>query len=216
MSMMQALGAALLLLLPADEYAAEVLKEGAPAQAAEAVRKELASEGVRVTKGGKPWADFWLHKALPTQPPAGVIGVRLGQIKPGTLVGVLRLHGGGSDFRGQNYAPGVFTMRKYHQPEDGDHQGTADSRDFLALCPAAADATADLVKYDDGIKLSTKVSGKKHPAVHFLVSGTPGEKVPRVVHEEDKERWVLECEARTSDGKPLRLWIVVVGKAPEQ
>jgi hypothetical protein len=203
-------------LLAADELSVEALQEGPPAQAAEAVRGELASEGIRVSRAGKPWADLWLRKSLPTQPPTAVIGVRLRQIRPGSLLGVLRLHGGGSDYRGQNYAPGVFTLRYLHQPEDGDHQGTSDSRDFLALCPAAADTTLDPVKYDDGVKMSTKVSGKKHPAVHFLASGTPGDKVPRVVHEEDKERWLLECEVGTSDGKPLRLWIVVVGKAPEQ
>jgi hypothetical protein len=137
-------------------------------------------------------------------------------IAPGTLLGAVRVHGGGADYRGHRVAAGVYTLRYGVQPEDGDHQGTADNRDFLLLAPAAADPSPEGMKQEDVYKLSSKVSGKKHPAVVYVVKGVEGAAVPRLVHEEDRERWVLECQTSLApDGKPLRLWLVVVGKAPE-
>jgi len=200
----------------ADEYSVETLKEAPPADVAEAVRKELAGEGVRILKDKKPFADYWLRKSVPTQAPSGQIGILYGMIRPGTLLAAVRVHAGSSDYRGFKVGAGAYTLRYGVQPEDGDHQGTAENRDFLILSPAAADPSPEVMKQDDVYKLSSKVTGKKHPAVAYVIKGVEGDKLPRLIHEEDKERWILECEtSQAPNGKPLRLWIVVVGKAPE-
>jgi hypothetical protein len=164
-------------------------------------------------RGGKPFVDFWFRTAVPTADPAKGLGILYPTLRQGGLVGVARFHGGSSDFKAQKFPAGVYTMRYAIQPEDGDHQGTADSRDFLLLCQSAADLTPDPVEVKDLNKLSAKVNGKKHPAVLYLVAGQGG-KLPRVLHDETAERAVFEAEA-PAGGKPMRFSIVVVGKAAE-
>jgi hypothetical protein len=65
----------------------------------------------------------------------------------------------------------------------------------------------------DAVKQSAKIHGKKHPAVLWLVSGQGGT-LPRVITDDAAERSVFEIEV-TAGGKPLRLSIVIVGKAAD-
>lgn len=204
----------LVLTLLAEDFSVEALKEGAPAEVADVIRKELAPAGSRVLRGGKPFADFWFRTAVPTGEARAGLGILYGTLKPGGLVGVARFHGGGSDFKAQKFPTGVYTMRYAVQPEDGDHQGVTESRDFLLLCPVATDPSADAMEFKELNKLSARVNGKKHPAVLYLVSGQGGT-LPRVMRDDSAEREVFECEVATSGGKPLRLSLVIVGKAAE-
>jgi hypothetical protein len=202
------------LLAVREDFAVESLKEGAPAELSEAIRKELAPAGSRVVRGGKPFVDFWFRAALPTGDAKGGLGILYPSLKPSGLVGVARFHGGSSDFKNQKFPAGVYTMRYALQPEDGDHQGTAESRDFLLLCPIASDASPELLEPKELNKLSAKVNGKKHPAVLYLVGGQGGT-LPRVVKDEAAEQAIFEAEVPAAGGKPLRLSIVIVGKAKE-
>ena len=201
------------LLWSAEEFKVQPLQEGAPTEVSEAIRKELAPAGNRVLRGGKPFVDFWFRAAVPTADPAKGLGINYPTVRQGGLVGVARFHAGSSDFKSQKFPAGVYTMRFAIQPEDGDHQGTAESRDFLLLCQTAVDQSPDAVESKELNKLSAKVNGKKHPAVLFLVSGQGGT-LPRVIHDETAERAVFEAEV-PAGGKPLRFSIVIVGKAAE-
>jgi hypothetical protein len=201
------------LLLSAEEFAVQPLQEGAPSEISEAIRKELAPAGSRVMRGGKPFVDFWFRTAVPTADPAKGLGINYPTVRQGGLVGVARFHGGASDFKAQKFPAGVYTMRYAIQPEDGDHQGTAESRDFLLLCQAGVDQGTDPIEAKELNKLSAKVNGKKHPAVLWLVSGQGGT-LPRVIHDETAERAVFEAEV-PAGAKPLRFSIVIVGKAAE-
>jgi hypothetical protein len=201
------------LLLSAEEFAVQPIQEAAPSEISEAIRKELAPAGSRVMRGGKPFVDFWFRTAVPTADPARGLGINYPTVRQGGLVGVARFHGGASDFKAQKFTAGVYTMRYAVQPEDGDHQGTAESRDFLLLCQAAVDQGVDPIEAKELNKLSAKVNGKKHPAVLWLVTGQGGT-LPRVLHDETAERAVFEAEV-PAGGKPLRFSIVVVGKAAE-
>ena len=200
-------------LLVASDFKVEPLKESAPAEVAETIRKELAPAGTRVLRGGKPVVDFWFRAAVPTGDPNKALGVLYPTLRPGSLVGAARFHGESADFKAQKFPPGVYTLRYMVQPEDGDHQGTTDSRDFLLLCGASTDPTAETMEAKDAIKLSAKVNGKKHPAVLYLVSGQGGT-LPRVLTDDAAERSVFEVEV-SAGGKPLRLSIVIVGKAAD-
>jgi hypothetical protein len=201
------------LLLSAEEFAVQPLQESAPSEVAEGIRKDLAPAGTRVVRNGKPFVDFWFRTAVPQADPAKGLGINYPTVRQGGLVGVARFHGGSSDFKSQKFTAGVYTMRYAIQPEDGDHQGTAESRDFLLLCQTALDQTLDPLESKDLNKLSAKVNGKKHPAVLYLVSGQGG-KLPRVVHDETAERAVFEAEV-PAGGKAQRFSIVIVGKAAE-
>lgn len=211
--------AALCLSIGAAEYTVDVLKEEAPKELADAVRKEMAPTGARVLEkdGGKPHADLWLRAAMPLEDAAESLMVKYPALKPGRLVGAIRFHARGGDYKNQSIPPGVYTLRYGVQPEDGDHQGVSDTKDYLMLVPAAGDASPADLSQEDLVKASAKVFGKKHPAVLYLVrAGKEGEKVPKIGREEG-ERWVFEGEipAAAKDKKPLRLGIVVVGKSPD-
>jgi hypothetical protein len=202
----------------ADDFAVEALKDPAPADLSEPVRKELAGEGIRILRGGKPYFDLWLRTAAPASEAKAPLGVRFPELRPGCLFGAVRVHGGASDFKNQKYPAGVFTLRYQIQPEDGDHQGTAESRDFLLLGPAAADGTAGDLSYTDSVRLSAKVNGKKHPIVLWLVPPAEEGKGPRVVRDDQKELALLELSIPLGkkDGKRLSLALVIVGKAADQ
>jgi len=202
----------------ADELTIQPLKEAVPAEVAEALRKEVASEGFRIQKGGKPFMDFWFRGFAPASDQKAPLGVRFPELRTGSFIGVVRVQGGASDFKNQKYPAGVFTLRYQIQPEDGDHQGTAESRDFLMLGPAAADLTPEALGEKESVKLSAKVNGKKHPIVLWLVPPAEEGKGPRIVKDDMKEHVLFEMTMPQGkkDGKPLSMAIVIVGKAPEQ
>jgi len=198
----------------AQDVKVEPLPEAAPPELAEAVRKELEPAALRVLRDGKPILDFWLGRAVPVQPATESLQLRYTELRAGTLVGAVKVHEGGADFKNQKYPAGVFTMRYGVQPEDGDHQGTSDTKDYLLLSPAAADAKPGGMSMEDLVKQSCKVVGRKHPAVIYLVRSETAAKAPAVARDEARNLFILECETGTSAGR-LRLGIVVLGKAAD-
>ena len=86
-------------LLVASDFKVESLKEAAPAEVAETVRKELAPAGTRVLRGGKPFADFWFRSAVPTSEANKSLGVLYPTLRAGGLVGVVRFHADSADFK---------------------------------------------------------------------------------------------------------------------
>lgn len=190
------------------------LAEVPPAEVAEALRAELAPAALRVSDGAKkPVLDVWLRKALPAEAAHKELDVMLKSVKEGTLVAAIRVHAAGADYRDQSYKPGLYTARYAFRPADGDHQGTSETRDFLVLSPAADDTTPDVVAREELIKRSTKVSGKKHPAVLYLARPTSKEAVK--LTENDLGHKLLECAVPAAKGDPVRVAIVVQGHAAE-
>ncbi|HLU48778.1 MAG TPA: hypothetical protein VK116_11870, partial [Planctomycetota bacterium] len=137
-------------------------------------------------------------------------------------------------------APGIYTLRKLTQPEDGDHLGVSETRDFVVLCPAKSDKTPDPLTERQAVKLSTEVSGSKHPAILYLVKPFDEPKgLPRVYEDEDLGFWIVDvllpeapnegaaaraAESSTEPEKPeagdkskrtVRVALVLVGKAVE-
>ncbi|MBI4604530.1 MAG: hypothetical protein HY721_21420 [Planctomycetes bacterium] len=199
-------------------YELKPLKETPPAEVAEKVREAVAPEGVRVVDPkGEPFADVWLRKSVPTQEAKQELGVKFGQVPEGTVLGVVRFHQKSSDFKGNAFPAGTYTVRLALQPVDGDHQGVSDTRDFVLLAPAKVDDKLDPLPTKEAVKLSVQVSGIKHPTTLYLVKPLDEDaKLPRLVEDEDLARWTLECEAPAEKGgATVRLGIVLVGKAAE-
>lgn len=119
-----------------------------------------------VTDSGTALVEIWLRSAMPSGPSTGESNVMLPTIPPGALLGELRFPAKGSDRRGQDIAPGVYTLRYGNYPVNGNHQGVAPQRDFLVLVPAALDKSADPISdFDALMELSRKASRTPHPAV---------------------------------------------------
>jgi hypothetical protein len=209
-------GVFLVLTAAQGEYVLEPLGEAAPGELAAGVRGELAASGFRAAQGGKPFVDLWLRKEVPLGPARDLLGVRYPKLEDGMLLGAVRYHAEGADFRGTKIPPGVYTLRYMTQPEDGDHQGTAESRDFALLLPAGEDGSAARLKAEEAVRLSTKVSRKKHPAVLYLAPREEGEGAARLGRDEDKGWWFFEVRIPAAGGgEAVRLGLVFVGKAAE-
>ncbi|HEY6290690.1 MAG TPA: hypothetical protein VI455_03890 [Terriglobia bacterium] len=141
---------------------------------------------VRNTNRGKsPIADVWLVKTVPAAKAVDSSpDVLFNNIQVGTLVGLLQfLSPDAEDARDQKLKPGLYTMRYAQIPQDGNHMGVSQYRDFLLLSPLSADTQVDKVlSFDDLVTLSRKAAGTGHPAVMSLVSPNPAyKKLPAVV-----------------------------------
>jgi hypothetical protein len=60
--------------------------------------------------------------------------------------------------------PGVYTLLYGLQPQNGDHLGISQFREFLLLSPAAIDTDPKVLGFDGVVALSKEVIGTAHPA----------------------------------------------------
>jgi hypothetical protein len=135
----------------------------------------------------------------------------------GTLMGAARYKNRGGDFRNQEIPAGVYTIRYAQQPEDGNHIGTSDTRDFLLLIPAAADRTAAKMPEPMLFQASAKAAGTTHPTMLSLLRAGEGE-APAVEHDAERDLVSVRVKGQAKAGDktmPLPVMIVVVGHAVE-
>ena len=147
----------------------------------------IASQGYRVVGPKGPWCEIWFRACPPTgaKPADDSIAFPIAQ---GTLIGILRFPGEGSDRRGQPIKAGVYTLRYSDYPVDGSHQGVAPQRDFALLTPIAADSDPNAKPaFDALVQMSVKASGTPHPAVLSLESPA-GTNFPAVSQEGDSDQ----------------------------
>ena len=178
-----------------------------PSDLPASISATLQKDGAKVVGGNTAFCEIWFRSAAPSGPKSSEEGVTLPTIPQGALVGALRFPGRGSDRRGQNIKPGVYTLRYSLQPVNGDHQGVAPQRDFLVMIPAADDTDATATPaFDDLMKMSRKASGTPHPAVLSMSASSNG-KFPELKREGDSD-WVLHVKVGD-----LPVAVILVGKA---
>lgn len=194
--------------------------EKAPAGVAEKVAGALNSKGQQIEAGGAVVGSVWLVKQLDVKADFKPSLAVKYPLTPGQLVGAIEIvkKSEFTDFRGQDVAAGVYTLRYGQQPVDGNHVGTSDLADFLLAIPAKLDTDPALLKMSEAMhKLSAKTSGSNHPAIFSLLPPKADEKTPSLTHDTGKHFWILSL---TADGKagdaaikiPLRVVIVGVSE----
>ena len=181
-----------------------------PAEVSAPILATLNKAGVKiVADNGSTYAELWLRSTMPSGPNTGESSVTLPTIPPGALLGVMRFSAKGSDRRGQNIAPGVYTLRYGNYPVNGNHQGAAPQRDFLLLVPAALDKNADaMADFDALLELSRKASGTPHPAVLSFWKADAGDKLG--FEKQGEKDWVL-----TANLGDTKVSIILIGKVEE-
>jgi hypothetical protein len=185
------------------------------------VAAAILETGSRITGKDGIICDVWLAKEI-LQKPKFKSSLRIKYpFLPGTLIGVIRYPDGSepNDFRGQTLKPGTYTLRYGLQPDDGNHLGTSDIRDFLVGCPPDKDTSPKRVDdIKDLFKLSASASGSTHPAIFLLTPPPPPDEVldsPAVAHDDDKHLIIFRAKANTKEGDktvPVPISVVVVGK----
>jgi hypothetical protein len=136
----------------------------------------------------------------------------------GQLIGVLRFGRKGADFRDQEIAKGVYTLRYAQQPVDGNHVGTSLTRDFLCLSAADADKSTKPVELQTLIEQSAAAAESKHPAMLALKKPKADGDKPTLAHDEAAELWLATIVGKAGAGgktSALPLGVVVVGRANE-
>jgi len=196
----------------------EVLKAAPQGLSAE-VAAAINQTGFRVVGKDGVISDVWLAKEILLKPKfKSSLRIKY-PFQTGTLVGVIRYPDGSqpTDFRGQALKPGTYTLRSGLQPDDGNHLGTSDIRDFLVGCPPDRDTSPKRVEdIKDLFKLSASASGSTHPAI-FLLTPPPDKPfdAPAVEHDGEKHLVIIQANANGRDGDksvPVPVNIVVVGK----
>jgi hypothetical protein len=177
-----------------------------PTEVASGIAQALAKNGFQISTNGAAYCDIWLRAALPPPAASKEQNVTLPNIPQGTLLGVIRFEGQGSDRRGQPIKPGVYTLRYGIMPMNGAHEGAAPQRDFLLMTPAADDRDLHAApNFDTLMVMSRKASQTPHPAVLSFWKAdadSPG------FSQRDETNWVLQS---TVGDTPIA--IIVAGTA---
>jgi len=140
----------------------------------DAVKKTLAAQGYHVAFDDASSADVWLRATVPTagNPPKDNSG-QIYALPESVLVGVIKFDKQTKDYKGLPVPAGAYTLRYEMQPNDGDHLGTAPTRDFLLATPASADPDpAATFDFQTMVNHSKQTSHSQHPAPFNLVAAS--------------------------------------------
>ena len=112
----------------------------------------------------------WFRGAIPVKATEEQVknGLTYREIPEGELVGAIRFPAKFTDFRKQEIAAGVYTLRFAVQPDIGDHTGTAPHPEFCLMVPADKDPKRDAIEKKKLIELSSLVNEGRHPAVLLM------------------------------------------------
>jgi hypothetical protein len=182
----------------------------------DALKKVLEPKGYRITlEDGSEWCKIWLRDGVPASGKSDVEGALFPQLAESTLIGVISFSKtGATDFRGQGLKPGVYAMRYELLPNDGNHLGVANSRDFVLLVRVADDPDPNAAfKFNDLVELSRKATGTRHPGPINLVQ--PQSDAAPAVTKDDQAHSIFVGKLKMQSGDPLLIGIVVKGKAAE-
>jgi len=203
----------------AADQKVETLKEGPVGLSAE-VAATIAETGYRISGKDGVICDVWLAKEIPLKPKfKSSLRVKY-PFQAGQLIGAIRFPDSSqpNDFRGQSLKPGTYTLRYGLQPDDGNHLGTSDIRDFLVGCPPKTDTNPKRVEeIKELFKLSASAAGSTHPAI-FLLTPPPEKPYDAAGVRRDDEKNLLIFQANANgkdDGKSVSVpvSVVTVGKS---
>lgn len=197
-----------------------------PKEIPEAFARLLDPQCFSLKADGEALCDLWLVQALElAAEPVAKSRIAFGQLELGSFVGVLRANGHGTDYRDAKIERGLYAMRYFVQPENGDHLGTAEMRDFLMLTKFAEDKSPAPIADEDTIyEMSVTASTTDHALVCYLVA-PEGEVAEsgRVYKHAKRAEWIVDLAVPTRspaakpDGDPakaagpVRLGLVLVG-----
>lgn len=188
----------------AQEYKLEPISTPAPDLPA-AYAAEIAGQGYRINGPSGAWCEVWFRKTIPSGPKPTDPAITL-PLTQGTLIGVIRFPKAGSDRRGQQLKPGVYTLRYSLFPPDGAHQGIAPQRDFALATPIAGDSDPKAMPDFAALVQQSKSSGTAHAAVFSLLPPA-GSAFPAVTKEGEHD---IVLNVKVGD---LPIGIIVSGRA---
>lgn len=181
-----------------------------PEEVRAAVKAVLADTALHVVDNeGRTLAEVWLRKTLPGDATEAQVknGLTYDEVPETSLLGVVRFPAGATDYRKQRVPAGVYTLRLAHQPQVGDHAGTAPYSTFALAVRAKDDPTPAPLEIEKVRQLSARVP-ESHPSPWLLFPGgkdAAGAAVPKLL-DKGKGHWVLFWKQEvTVNDKPATL-----------
>ncbi|MCE9563924.1 MAG: hypothetical protein K8U57_17925 [Planctomycetes bacterium] len=152
------------------KFTAKVEKAEPSAKLAEPIRKLLDPDALVVREGDAVVMRVWFRREIPAKATEEQIknGITYREIPEGALVGAIEFPTKFTDYRKQELAAGVYTLRFAVQPDIGDHTGTSPHPDFCLLCQATEDKDEEPIEKKKLIEISSKVNEGRHPAVLLM------------------------------------------------
>ncbi len=199
----------------ADDYQVEPFEGAPPEGLAEDIAGAIGASGYKVLDGDKVVCEIWPAKQWEVVDGFTPSLTVLYPFEPGSLVGVLRFPSKNTDFRDQDIGRGLYTLRYANQPQDGNHIGTFDTRDFLVMVPADEDTSTEPIGDDDLFPKSAESAGSSHPAIMPLLKVAADAEVPAMRFLEEPEWWTVRFGNKTSAGNDLVIELIVVGHSLE-
>ena len=203
------------------KFSVKTINAAPPKELSEPIRKLLGSDAIRMLDGsGKPVADIWLRKEMPTDAAPEQIknGITYRELKQSELFGAVRFDRDWTDYRKQKVKAGVYTLRLAYQPTDGKHTAdVSEFQDFLVVLSPKMDTTPDLIEPKKLQETSADTIDSSHPGVFMLVPTKPGKTVEGVAR--PKEHWMIATKVPlTAGGKAtgafLGVGINLAGHSP--
>jgi hypothetical protein len=152
------------------EFTLKVAADKAPPKELEAaIASKLQRQAVQLLDGDRPVYEFWFAGDLPLTDKPASAAKALDVLKPATLLGAVAVPKALRDYRDDELAAGVYTMRFALQPQDGNHLGSAEFLYFAVLVPAKLDPKPDgIADYKALVKASSKETATDHPVILSL------------------------------------------------
>lgn len=197
-------------------YKIQATQGAAGGDVSQAIQSTLQPQGESLLdSSGKPLCEVWLRKDLTAAANPDTEGnVLYGKIDQGSLVGVIHFPDATKDYRGQAIKAGYYTLRYELIPQDGNHMGVSQYRDFLLLVPASQDTDGTKpVTFTDAVKLARDSTNTGHPGVMMMDSVSDSNKTFPALFQDYSQNWALQVEAPLgSGGQKLQFAFVLVGQ----
>lgn len=153
-----------------DKYTLKHEQADPPKELSDAIRELLTKDCVAVQANGATVVEFWFRTDIPGKGTADQVknGLTYRELHETNVIAVVRFPATFVDYRKQEIAAGVYTLRLAFQPENGDHKDSAPHTEFALLCPAEKDTKPDEMEPKALYKLSFAATGGEHPGVMLL------------------------------------------------
>jgi len=140
------------------------------------IRAALQPKAVQLLDGDKLVYEFWFDSEVPLKSKPASTAKALDALKETTLLGAISVPNTKRDYRDDELAAGVYTMRFAFQPEDGNHLGTAEYPYFAVLVSSKLDTKpGGITDYKTLVKTSAKTASGDHPVILSLRPATSEE-----------------------------------------
>lgn len=177
----------------ADQYVVKVEAKKPPVDLSDSIQGLMDSTSETVEDAnGKAVARFWFRKEIPGVASKEQIknGITHRELLETSIIGAVQFPATFIDYRKQEIASGVYTLRLAFQPDNGDHKDSAPHTEFLLLSPAEKDRTTDEMEPKSLYKMSFQSTGGEHPGVMLLYPYTFTNKKP-VTEDRGSGVWTL-------------------------